>query len=64
MYTNSFLARGADNLYENSLDPDQDRQNVGPDLDLNCLTLKVFPEKLILKMTTAKAWKISQHAKG
>ena len=23
----------------NSLDPDQDRQNVGPDLDLNCLTL-------------------------
>ena len=23
----------------NSLDPDQARQNVGPDLDLNCLTL-------------------------
>ena len=23
----------------NSLDPDQDRQNVGPDLDPNCLTL-------------------------
>ena len=22
-----------------SFDPDQDRQNVGPDLDLNCLTL-------------------------
>ena len=23
----------------NSLDPDQDQQNVGPDLDPNCLTL-------------------------
>ena len=56
MYTNSFLARGADNLYANSLDPDQDRQNVGPDLNLNCLALKVFLEKkikkLILKTTT------------
>ena len=40
---NSFLASG--NFYHllisfaNSLDPDQDRQNVGPDLDPNCLTL-------------------------
>ena len=25
--------------FENSLDPDQARQNVGPDLDLNCLPL-------------------------
>ena len=25
--------------YANSLDPDQARQNVGPDLDPNCLTL-------------------------
>ena len=25
--------------FTNSLDPDQDRQNVGPDLDSNCLTL-------------------------
>ena len=25
--------------FANSLDPDQDRQNVGPDLDLNSLTL-------------------------
>ena len=25
--------------FANSLDPDQDRQNVGPDLDLNRLTL-------------------------
>ena len=26
-------------IFANSLDPDQDRQNVGPDLDLNRLTL-------------------------
>ena len=25
--------------FANSLDPDQARQNVGPDLDPNCLTL-------------------------
>ena len=25
--------------FANSLDPNQDRQNVGPDLDPNCLTL-------------------------
>ena len=25
--------------FANSLDSDQDRQNVGPDLDPNCLTL-------------------------
>ena len=25
--------------FANSLDSDQDRQKVGPDLDLNCLTL-------------------------
>ena len=40
--------------FANSLDPDQDRQNVGPDLDSNCLTLwwyswKIFFKKLILK---------------
>ena len=32
--------------FVNTLDPDQDRQNVGPDLDPNCLT---------------KAHKIAQH---
>ena len=26
-------------IFPNSLDPDQDRQNVGPDLDPNCFTL-------------------------
>ena len=65
---NSFLARGdlCDLLitFANSLDPDQDGQNVGPDLDSNCLTLrwcslKTFLKKLILKkksrQTTPKA---------
>ena len=28
--------------FANSLDPDQAQQNVGPDLDPNCLTLMVF----------------------
>ena len=40
---NSFLARGDFHhwliTFTNSLDPDQDRQNVGPDLDPTCLTL-------------------------
>ena len=36
--------------FANSLDPDQDRHNVGHDLDPNCLTLMVFSKKLILKL--------------
>ena len=28
--------------FANSLDPDQAHQNVGPDLDPNCLTLMIF----------------------
>ena len=37
---NSFLASSLLLFtFANSLDPDQDRQNVGPDLDPNCLTL-------------------------
>ena len=43
--------------FTNSLDPGQDRQNVGPDLDPNCLTLmimmvvfvNIFFNKFILK---------------
>ena len=27
-------------IFANSLDPDQDPQNVGPDLDPNCFTLE------------------------
>ena len=39
--TSCLLVSSIDNLYNfaNSLDPDQARQNVGPDLDLNCLIL-------------------------
>ena len=40
---NSFLASSDFchllKTFANSLDPDQDQQNVGPDLDPNCLTL-------------------------
>ena len=38
LIVNSFYASG-DFVFANSLDPDQDQQNVGPDLDPNCLTL-------------------------
>ena len=81
MYFNSFPARG--DLFgllitfANSLDPDQARQNVGPDLDPNCLTLMVFLKDCFLKkkklkkkkkkkkkQTTKKACKITQHAKS
>ena len=42
----SGLVSAADNpKFENRLDPDQTRQNVGPDLNPNCLV----PSKLILK---------------
>ena len=48
---NSFLASGKFCYLlislTNSLDPDQDRQNVGPDLDPNCLTLMVFPKEFL-----------------
>ena len=45
--------------FVNSLDPDQVRQNVGPDLDPNCLTLwwqwwKNFLKKLILKIASRR----------
>ena len=43
LHNNSFLARGDFChlliLFANSLDPDQDRHSVGPDLEPNCLTL-------------------------
>ena len=34
--------------FANSLDPDQARQNVGPDLDPNCLT-DVIPERFFFE---------------
>ena len=33
--------------FANSLDPDEARQNVGPDLDPNCLTLMVFQKEFL-----------------
>ena len=59
--------------FANSLDPDQDRQNVGPDPGPNHLTvLKVFMKELLKKLkfekkslwTTTKALSITQHAKS
>ena len=63
---NSFLASGYICrlliTFENRLDPDQDRQNVGPDLDPNRLTLIVLLKDFFKKdhfekcqQTTTKA---------
>ena len=41
----------------NSLDPDQDPENVGPDLDPNCLSLTHFLKKLILKKVSRRQGK-------
>ena len=38
----------------NSLDPVQTRQNVGPDLDPNCLTLMVFLKEFFKKVDYEK----------
>ena len=40
--------------FANSLDPDQVRQNVGPDLDPNCLTLMVFLKEFFEKINFEK----------
>ena len=47
--------------FANSLDQDQDQQNVGPDLDPNCLTLLVF-NKFFKKVDLKK--KISRQNKS
>ena len=39
--------------FANSLEPDQDQQNVGPDLDPNCLCSTHFVKELILKKKSA-----------
>ena len=55
---NSFLASGdlchLLSTFANSLDPDQDRHNVGPDLDSNGLTRKVFLNKFFEKVNFEK----------
>ena len=54
IYLNSFPASGDFCrlliTFANSLDPDQARQNVGPDLDPNCLTLWWYSWKIFLKL--------------
>ena len=54
--------------FANSLDPDQARQDVGPDLDANNLTPWWYSWKNLRKswflknLQTIKKWKITQHA--
>ena len=48
--------------FVNSLEPDQARQHIGPDLDPNCLTLMVFLKEIIEKVDFEK--KISKRQKG
>ena len=58
--------------FANSLDPDHAQQNVGPDLDPNCLTLMSFLKEFFKKddfvkknkQTTKKHKKITQQAKS
>ena len=52
LYVNSFFASGDCRLLitiANSLDQDQDRHNVGPDLDPNCLILIAFLKDFFVK---------------
>ena len=42
-------------IFANSLDPDQARQNVGPDLDPNCFTLIVFLKEVVEKFNFEKS---------
>ena len=41
--------------FANSLNPDQDRHNVGPDLDPNCLSLMVFLKEFFEKLFFVKS---------
>ena len=55
-------------IFSYSLNPDQARPNIGPDLDPKCFTLHVpakrFLENFILNKSTddKKSWKITQQA--
>ena len=52
--------------FANSVDPDQDQQNVGPDLDPNCLTLmviKILKEFLKKKNDCEKIQQAKKHHK-
>ena len=49
--------------FANSLDPDQARQKVGPDLDPNGLTLMVFLKELLKKGVFGKNQQTTMYAK-
>ena len=46
--------------FTNSLNPDQDRQNVGPDLDPNCLTLILFLKETFERKVSRRQQKHAQ----
>ena len=52
-------------IFANSLDPDQGRQNVGPDLVSNLLTLifleEIFLKKFVLKIVSKRQQSIKNH---
>ena len=59
----------ADNSFANRLDPDQARQNVGPDLDSNCLTcmmlfLKDFFKKVDHEENSEKQSRVKHYNTG
>ena len=54
MLTLYLQVSSADNPFANGLDPDQDQQNVGPDLDPNCSTLMVFLNAVFEKVDFEK----------
>ena len=58
------LIRSADNFWANSLEPDQARQNVGPDLYPNSLTLKVYLKIFFKKVDFEKKIQLSQTKKS
>ena len=51
-------------IFANTLDPDQDSQNVGPDMDPNCLTLMVFLKEFFEKDDFVKIQHATKHLKN
>ena len=49
-------------IFANSLYPDQDRQNVGLDLDPSCLTLRVFLKEFFEKIIFEKSQQMTTKA--
>ena len=47
--------------FASSLDPDQARQNVGPDLDPNCLTLMLFLQDFFWEKSKKKNQQVTNY---